>query len=279
MNTLIRAIAAVALSATVAAVSATSRAAPAPLAAPVPVAEAGDVQIEVLAEVGYEDEAGRYVIDLLEQDYAYLAVRLTTSDGRPVQGALPRFSMEGSSQLLRPEEIATEPASDESGVVEFAVVGGQMGLDRVTVLHGEASAEIRVNVISLQAAGFPALPEIEGGIPWQDLMQARLSYQDTGLSAEFPPSVEARAGETVKLSGFLIPLEPDMRPRHFLLTSNPPSCFFHIPGGPAGAVEVLTTEGIELSWGPVVLEGRFEPQKTSEVGVVYRLLDAALVKP
>ena len=39
---------------------------------------AGKVTIEAIAETGYFDEQKRYVIDLLEQDYAYLAVRIET---------------------------------------------------------------------------------------------------------------------------------------------------------------------------------------------------------
>ena len=246
---------------------------------PVAANEATDVELEIMAEAGYLDEKGRLRVDLFERDYAYLAVRVTTAEGRPVEGAVPAFSIEGSSRLLGPEEIAAEPRSSEMGMVDFAVVGGQMGLDRASVQVGEASTQVLINVISLQAAGFPAPPLVEGGIPWQDLTQARLRYQDNRLMAEFPDQIKARAGQTVKLSGFLTPLEPEMRPRHLLLTSNPPSCFFHVPGGPAGAVEVFAAEGIEVSWDPVVLEGRFEPQSSSELGVVYRLHDARVIKP
>ena len=247
--------------------------------APVNAADATDVKIVALAEMGYVDEQGRQVVDLLQQDFAYLAVRVETAQGQPVMGAAPAFSIEGTSLLLEPNEVSPRTTTDESGVVEFAVVGGQMGLDRVEVKLGEASAEILVNVISLQAAGFPMPPVVEGGVPWEDLMQARIRYEEMMLVADFPQAITERAGQTVKLSGFMMPLEADLKQRRFLLTSNPPSCFFHVPGGPAGAVEVLASEGIEVSWNPVVLEGRFEPQQKSQIGVVYRLHDARLVTP
>ena len=247
--------------------------------APVNAADATDVRIKALAEIGYLDQQGRYVVDLLQQDFAYLAVQVETAEGRPVMGAAPAFSIEGTSLLLKPNEVSPRTTTDERGVVEFAVVGGQMGLDRVQVKLGQASTEILVNVISLQAAGFPMPPVVEGGVPWGDLMQARIRYEEMMLVADFPQAITERAGQTVKLSGFMMPLEPDLKQRRFLLTSNPPSCFFHVPGGPAGAVEVLASEGIEVSWSPVVLEGRFEPQQRSEIGVVYRLHDARLVTP
>ena len=134
-------------------------------------------------------------------------------------------------------------------------------------------------MISLRATGFPVPPKVEGGIGWNELLQAQLEYTDMRLIARFPESIKSRAGKTVKLSGFMLPLESELKQKRFLLTSNPPELLlFHIPGGPAGSVEVLAPEGIEVSWEPVVLEGRFEPQETSEIGVVYRLRDARLVE-
>ena len=250
---------------------------PSPL--PVNIKDAGKVTIEAIAETGYFDEQGRYIVDLLEQDYAYLAVRVETEDGRPVEGALPKFSLNGASRLVLPEELTENPGTDEFGVIEFAVTGGSMGLDKVVVELGEASLDLLVNVISLRSSGFPTLEVIEGGIPWSDLMQARIEYTDTAMLTEFPKEIETRAGQTVKLSGFMMPLEADLKQRRFLLTSNPPSCYFHIPGGPAGAVEVFAPEGIEASYNPLVLEGRFEPQQKSETGVVYQLHDARLISP
>ena len=258
-----------------------SESAPGSSNVPVSAAEATDVQIEVMGETGYVDEQGRYVVDLLERDYAYLAVMLETGAGRPVQGAVPTFSIEGTSRLLRPGEVSSQTATNENGVVEFALIGGQMSLGRdlVRIEFGAASAEILVNVISLRAAGFPMPPAVEGSLPWEDLMRARVQYRDMKLFADFPPEIADLAGQTVKVWGFMMPLEPDLEQRRFLLASNPPSCFFHVPGGPAGTVEVFAPEGIEVSWDAVVLEGRFEPQQESETGVVYRLHDARLAEP
>ena len=108
-------------------------------------------------------------------------------------------------------------------------------------------------------------------------MSAQLEFTETGMQVKFPPVIQAMAGERVKISGFMMPLDPDLKQKHFLIASNPPSCFFHIPGGPAGSVEVLATEGIEVSWNPIVIEGLFEPLEQSDYGVVYRLSDAILV--
>ena len=105
-------------------------------------------------------------------------------------------------------------------------------------------------------------------------MRSSVRYDGNQSIVEFPESVSVLSGETVTLTGFMMPLDPDPNQRRFLLTSNPPSCFFHIPGGPAGAIEVLAPEGIEASWSPIVIKGRFETLSQSEYGVIYRLHDA-----
>ena len=241
---------------------------------PIQAGEVKEVLLDGIVEFGYKDENGRHVVDLLEKDEAILGVRVTTPDGRPVVGAMPTISVEGSSRLILPQLTTAE-----DGVMNFGVVGGQMGLDQVTASIGDTKIEFAINVISLRAAGFPSLQVIEGGITWDELMQAQLDYKDMQLVATFPDSINDRAGEKVKISGFMMPLQPELKQTHFLLTSNPPSCFFHVPGGAAGSIEVMAVDGIEVSWDPVVLEGRFEPLETSEVGVIYRLHDARIVDP
>ena len=241
---------------------------------PVPAADATHWVLEGVVEYGYEDDRGRYVVDLLERDKAYLGVRITTPKGQPVVGAKPTITAEGSSKVLR-----SDAATGADGSLNFGVIGGKMGLDKVVVSLGFESVEFAINVVSLESLGFPTLQTVEGGIGWAELMQARLRYNDMGWVASFPESIASRAGKTVKLSGFMLPLDPESKQKHFLLTSNPPSCFFHVPGGPAGSVEILAPEGVEVTWDPVVLSGRFEPQETSELGVVYRLVNAKLVRP
>lgn len=244
----------------------------------VPIILPESIIIEVHAEKGYINESGNYVLDLLEQDMAYLAVQLKTVHGQLVEGVQPTFTITGKSRLVSPEETSDRNTTDEYGVIEFGVIGGKMGLDQVTVEFAGASTTILVNVISLESLGFPRLPTVEGLVAWGDLMRARIKFEDRRLIAEFPEEIANLAGKSVKLSGFMMPLEPTLAQNRFLLTSNPPSCFFHIPGGPTGAVEVLAHESVTVSWDPIMLEGRFEPQEISKTGVVYRLLEAKLVK-
>ena len=97
------------------------------------------------------------------------------------------------------------------------------------------------------------------------------------IDADELSKIRKQSDRTVKLAGFMMPLETGVKQRWFLLTSHPPSCYFHVPGGPAGAIEVFAEEGIEVSWDPIVLEGRFEALEKSD-SAVYRLSDARIVR-
>ena len=101
----------------------------------------------------------------------------------------------------------------------------------------------------------------------------------SALSATFPDEILENNGKTVKLVGFMLPLETKPKQQHFVLTSHPPDCFYHVPGGPAGSVEVFANKPLEASFGPLALEGRLETLETSETDVLYRLHDARALEP
>ena len=213
----------------------------------------------------------------MERDYAYLRVYVESDDGRPVMDVRPELDVKGSSTIVLLSELSTGQTTNEEGYFDFAVVGGRMGTDRVTVSVGEAIAEVVLNIISLKAAGFASPDNVEGALAWSDLTKARVEYDELGMLAQFPPEIEQLNGQRVKMAGFILPLAPEQKQTHFLLTSNPPSCFFHIPGGPAGAAEVFTEQGIEVTWDLIVLEGQLKAMQRNEQGVVYRLHDARLL--
>lgn len=236
---------------------------------------AEDTFITFLTESGYDNEQGQTVVDLLESDYAYVTIKVETIDGDAVAGAVPQLSIEGSSTIQMLGESTAGEKTDADGFFEFAIVGGKMGLDEVRVEVNKATATLKVNVISLKAAGFASPDSVEGTLPWRVLAGARVKFNEDGtFDATFPDTVQSNNRKKVKLAGFMMPLEPQREQKHFLLTSSPPSCFFHIPGGPAGAIEVFSDKGIEATWDMVVLEGTFETVKRGDNGVIYRLREA-----
>lgn len=241
-------------------------------------ARAAKARFRILSERGYSNDRGEYMADVLERDNVYFAATLETPDGNPVKGAKPEIVIHGSSARVPVPPSDAGELTDDTGSYEFGVVGGRMGEDRITVRYGRAEVTIVLNVISLQAAGYQALTRVDGALDWDELMRARLRFNDDSVQAEFTPLIAAQNGKTVKLVGFMMPLDASEKQQHFLLTSNPPSCFFHVPGGPAGAVEIFASKGIKADFDPIVLEGRLQTLAKSELGVVYRLRDAKRVK-
>jgi hypothetical protein len=84
--------------------------------------------------------------------------------------------------------------------------------------------------------------------------------------------------KTQRIQGFMMPLEPGKKQRHFLLSSVPLSCSFCLPGGPESMVEVRTKTPVEYSMEPVVVEGRLQVLQDDPYGLYYRISDALTVK-
>ena len=232
------------------------------------------LHLEVFSERGYQNERGELILDVLERDYLYLSLLIEDDEGRPVQGARPIITPQRDSRVV--PMAGTENVSDAAGSYPFGLVGGSMGAESVAIALGEAVESITLNVISLRAAGYSSLSDIEGALSWDTMMQADIEWGET-VSATFPAAIQAKDGQTVKLAGFMMQLEMKQQQERFVMTSNPPSCFFHIPGGPAGAVEVLAKTPINVVWDPIVLQGRFEIVESGSSGALYRLHDAELV--
>ncbi|MEM7583968.1 MAG: DUF3299 domain-containing protein [Acidobacteriota bacterium] len=235
------------------------------------------LRLRVIPEFGYENEAGELVLDVMERDYVYLTLLIEDAEGHPVQGLLPTVTPEGDSRFIPLN--GEDAVSNKFGGYAFGIQGGSMGEERVEIVADKAVESVILNVISLRAAGYGWLEDVEGVLSWTQLFKAEIEWGEEQLFATFPDEVLAENGQTVKLAGFMLPLETTRKQKHFVLASNPPGCFFHIPGGPAGAVEVFAKEPLEVTWEPVLLEGRFEAQETSEMGVLYRLHEARSAGP
>lgn len=230
--------------------------------------------LQLLSKKGYQDAEGQLVLDIMEQDSLDLLLVVLDANGRPVQFAKPAMDMDGDSKVLSKDGLPL--VTDASGGTRFSIVGGSMGEQTLTVTVNKARTQALLNVISIAASGYGNLSDIEGVLPWDTLMEARINWGEQ-MSVSFPEAVEEQNGKMVKVAGFMMPLDMSEEQSHFVLTSNPPSCFFHIPGGPAGAMEVFADKPITTVWTPVILEGRFEAVSVSETGVPYRLHDAKLL--
>ena len=94
----------------------------------------------------------------------------------------------------------------------------------------------------------------------------------------FQSDIQALNKKTQRVQGFMMPLEPGEKQRHFLLSSVPLTCAFCTPGGPESMVEVKTKTPVKYSMEAVVVEGQFAVLQDDPYGLYYRMTDAMPVK-
>lgn len=115
-------------------------------------------------------------------------------------------------------------------------------------------------------------------IPWSVLTSLKTKIDNKKIVPVFTMDQMALNQKSQKIQGFMMPLEPGEKQRHFLLTSVPMSCSFCLPGGPESMVEVRTKTPIKYSLEPVVVEGKFAVLNDDPYGLYYRMTDAQPVK-
>lgn len=115
-------------------------------------------------------------------------------------------------------------------------------------------------------------------LSWTTLTTVTTRVDKNKVLPVFPSPVLALNQKTQRLQGFMMPLEPGEKQKHFLLSSVPTSCNFCVPGGPESMVEVKTRVPVAYSLEAVVVEGRFAVLADDPYGLYYRMTDAVGVK-
>lgn len=148
-----------------------------------------------------------------------------------------------------------------------------------------AQAQLSTPVPTGQGAGvhspdspFAPLPQRGDVVPWSVLTDVTTRSEKNRVLPVFRTGQMALNEKTQRIQGFMMPLEPGEKQRHFLLTSVPMTCSFCVPGGPESMVEVRTKVPVKYSLDPVVVEGRFAVLADDPYGLYYRVTDAVSVK-
>ena len=115
-------------------------------------------------------------------------------------------------------------------------------------------------------------------VPWSVLTDVKTRKDKNRILPVFTASQMGMNDKTQRIQGFMMPLEPGKKQRHFLLSSVPLSCSFCLPGGPESMVEVRTKTPVEYSMEAVVVEGRLQVLNDDPYGLYYRITDAVTVK-
>ena len=125
---------------------------------------------------------------------------------------------------------------------------------------------------------FPQIQDRNDVLPWSMLTDVKTKGVKNKLLPVFPAPVVALNQKTQRIQGFMMPLEPGEKQKHFLLTSVPMTCGFCTPGGPESKVEVKTKTPVKYSMDIVVVEGKFTVLNDDPYGLYYRMTDAVSVK-
>jgi len=125
---------------------------------------------------------------------------------------------------------------------------------------------------------FAPLQERTDVLPWSVLTSVKTKVDKNRILPVFPAEVQALNKKSQRVQGFMMPLEPGEKQRHFLLSSVPMSCSFCTPGGPESMVEVKTKTPVKYTMEPVVVEGQFAVLQDDPYGLYYRVIDGVAVK-
>jgi hypothetical protein len=118
--------------------------------------------------------------------------------------------------------------------------------------------------------------EPKGLLSWKTLAQVEEVKVNNRIVPKFSAQITALDSKEVRLQGFMMPLEPGMKQKRFLLSANVPSCPFCMPGGPDSLIEVLCRKPIAFNMEPIIISGRLSVLSDDPTGLWYRVTDAVL---
>ncbi|OYO28979.1 DUF3299 domain-containing protein [Janthinobacterium sp. PC23-8] len=151
---------------------------------------------------------------------------------------------------------------------------------------GIAQAATHVSKVTTAASAdqppsfFAPLGDLPGVLPWSLLSKAATVKAKGGrMVPKYTPEITALDQTDVKVQGFMMPLQPGQKQKHFLLTVTSASCPFCLPAGPEGVVEINSRTPVKFTYAPMVMTGKMTVLKSDPMGLYYRINDASLVAP
>jgi hypothetical protein len=115
---------------------------------------------------------------------------------------------------------------------------------------------------------------------WAELARCKINLdaktQLYGISVI--PEVKALDGQTVKLSGFILPLDGADKTKYFLLAKRTPVCLYCPPGEPNEVIAVRSKHAVDWKDDLVTISGKFALVNDGEKGIFFEMRDADPVK-
>jgi len=111
---------------------------------------------------------------------------------------------------------------------------------------------------------------------WATLAEADVAadYENGLFTIKTTPAIDALAGTTLTVSGFMVPLDVEENISHFLIARNTPVCPFCPPGEPDEVIEVQCLESVPSSYDLVTVTGIFKLIDNGDQGLFFQLKDA-----
>lgn len=118
---------------------------------------------------------------------------------------------------------------------------------------------------------------------WQTLMQVDYKAEDTPRGKQWIPQfaqeIQDLDQQSVRVSGYMIPLSFEEEQTHFLVSASPgDGCYFHLPGGPDSVIEVQAQRGVAFTYDTIKVEGKLVLLRNDPYGLLYRMVDAKPVR-
>jgi hypothetical protein len=169
----------------------------------------------------------------------------------------------------------------KSAVLVLSLSAGLLPLGGLAQLSSPIAGDIPAGTgpgVHSPNSPFAPLPQRGDVVPWSMLSEVKTKAVKNRLLPVFPAPVVALNDKTQRIQGFMMPLDPGEKQKHFLLSAVPLTCAFCTPGGPESMVEVKTKTPVKYSMEPVTVEGKFAVLNDDSYGLYYRIVDAVSVK-
>ena len=168
-----------------------------------------------------------------------------------------------------------------------------MKLPRAPIRRRSVAASACLSALLLMSTGVPLSaqqprigPNGDGTLlreddrRWEALQDVRVNadFARGQFVATFGPALARSDGTTVRITGYILPVEAATHSSHFVITRRSASCPFCAPPGLTEAVEVFAVAPIAYSADPITLQGRLHLVGRSDAGLFYRLDQAGQVQ-
>jgi hypothetical protein len=194
--------------------------------------------------------------------HALVLLLLLATGCRPIE---PKAE---APSVLTSEEMAMEPGL---GFVEVPLSEAAEALESAATQDDPLAAEL-----AEERAMQLNLPTADGPM-WRVLRQTRITIDEQSqlFEAAHPGAVQDMAGRRITLQGYMLPLESDLRTRHFLISPYTPVCFFHPPAEPNEVIEVTLNRPIPAGYHLVEVTGVLTLADNGEKGLFFQMNGAS----